>query len=61
MRGSELHPDDSIGGALQDQVLTQNSQAKVDRDDDHVPEAGQHGAVITGSRIPLERLAVYEH
>ena len=32
-----------------DQVLTQNSQAKVYRDDDDVSEAGQDRAIITGS------------
>lgn len=37
-----------------DQVLTQNSYAKVDRDDDDVSKAGQDRAIITGSRIPLE-------
>lgn len=44
-----------------DQVLTQYSQPKVDRDDDDVPAAGQDGTIITGSRIPLVGLAVYEN
>lgn len=44
-----------------DQVLTQHSDAKVDGNDDDVPAAGQDGAIITGSCIPLVGLAVYEN